>query len=419
VESGSGGTEEAPTRILESDSKGSSGHNAVLYWHSVKYEPALNSSGNSTNHADPSSTSRQATRRETEGIAAGSVSGHIRFWTTSQSPTVRSNSKACLWSVLADPHRTTSTASPVVALLAVPRSPAAGSTTHKCHIAEPLLLAATAQGVITVWDLSSLRPASFGSTKPEPKCIRRVDYSAQLLLGGGVALVGVCQARSNPCRFCEEAQLGKARANDASNGESPLVLDRDTLWLQQCVEVVRTAPVFTADSSSSKVGTKATHSAGAGSPSSTEVVYASLLLTLSSGAVYCVELHTDSCRLLQAAPRNPLHPDSAYSVGTASRKYQVNNDPRVGVVVSYEELRREAALTSGPLTATAAARDGKYSSDTHYFQFVATLIAGDKLKPSCICPFSCAQNPHTGVFCPWSCLRGRQRCTTRLLPAAV
>jgi hypothetical protein len=354
VDGGSGGTEEAPTRILESDSKGSSGHNAVLYWHSVKYEPALNSSGNSTNHADPSSTSRQATRRETEGIAAGRVSGHIRFWTTSQSPTVRSNSKACLWSVLADPHRTTSTAFPVVALLAVPRSPAAGSTTHKCHTAEPLLLAATAQGVITVWDLSSLRPASFGSTKPEPKCIRRVDYSTQLLLGGGVTLVGVCQARSNPCRFCEEALLSKACAGVARNGMGPLELDRDTLWRQQCVEVVRAAP----DSSSSKNGTKATHSAGAGSPSATEVVYASLLLTLSSGAVYSIELHTDSCRMLQAAPRSPLHPDSAYSVGTASRKYQVNNDPRVGVVVSYEELRREAALTSGPLTATAAARDG-------------------------------------------------------------
>jgi hypothetical protein len=379
VDGGSGGTEEAPTRILESDSKGSSGHNVILYWHSVKYESALHSSGGSTNHADSSSTSRQMVRRETEGIAAGSVSGHIRFWTTSQSPTVRSNSKACLWNVLADPHRTTSTASPVVALLAVPRSPAAGSTTHKCHTAEPLLLAATAQGVITVWDLSSLRPASFGSTKPEPKCIRRVDYSAQLLLGGGVTLVGVCQARPSPCRFCEEAQLGKARANDASNGECPLVLDRDTLWRQQCVEVVRAAPAFSTDSSSSKGGTKATHSAGAGSPSATEVVYASLMLTLSSGAVYCVELHTDSCRLLQAAPRNPLHPDSAYSVGTASRKYQVHNDPRVGVVVSYEELRRESALTSGPLTATAAARDGKYSSNTHYYQLFTTLIAGDKL----------------------------------------
>jgi hypothetical protein len=352
VKSDNRGTEEAPTRILESGIKGGSGHNVILYWHSVKYGTSLHTSGTTAHGTGQRPASHGVVRRETEGIAAGSVSGHIRFWATSLSPTVRSNTQAYTWSVLADPHRTTSTASPVVALLAVANGPASVSTTRKGHIAQTLLLAATAQGVITVWDISFLRPTNIGPIEPEPTCIRRIDYAAQLLFGGSVSLVGVCQTRPSLCKFCKESELCKA-SRDADENKGQLLLNWDTLWRQQCVEIVTTVPDVRADTPNSMIDAKAGFRTGAGTSPASEVVCASLLLTLSSGAIYSVELHTDCCRMLKAAPRcRQAH--SANSNATASHEGEISDDPLEGIVVSYENLSREEALALGQKSGTHA-----------------------------------------------------------------
>lgn len=340
---GSGGAEEVPTRILETDSKSGSGNNVVMYWHSVTYESAP------TNRIGKPA----AVCKESEGVVAGSASGHLRYWTTSVSPSARSNSRACLWSVLADPHRTTATASPVVALLAVQRCNRGPTTGNPVQTVDPLLLAATAQGVITLWDLLLLRPATFGSTKPEPKCIRRVDCSAPLLLGGGVTVIGVCLAQTTQCRLgaCGKHHgghdHGAAGESVGDGSRCRSLLDSESEWRQQCVQVV--------NSNGSEQHAKSSSGASPEAP-----VRAALLLTLSSGAVYQIELHSDTCQLVQPASAcdtlaGAIHPDS----GAALKRHLVNNDPREATIVSFEELRREAALTSAAVTAIAAARDGE------------------------------------------------------------
>jgi hypothetical protein len=342
-----GGGEESPARVLETDSRGGSGHNVLLYWHTEKTDaipasahvPTVHSRYPAAVHSGHSSVTSNITsnRKESEGVIAGSVSGYIRFWNTSSSATVRSNSKNFVWNLLADPHRTSVTASPVVALMRV---------TSADLSAAPLLLAATAQGVLTVWDLSDLRPGSFGSMQPEPKCLRRVDFAPQLMSYGGVTLIGACTTQPAICYACLSNKHRSLSSSSSSSG--PKNAHSHSLQSQRNVQVVRCASAAQNAVQAGKKPTNATSSSsGTGSSSALTArgaVLEDIVLTLSTGSVYSADLSRETAELLWTGNGNTTTPQVV--TGEAKKVPAVINDPRLGIVVSYEEIRREGSLNS-------------------------------------------------------------------------
>lgn len=351
-----GGAAEEPDKCLTVDGKGSSGHNIVLFWHDSK----LQTQGN-----------RVAVRTETEGVVAGSVSGYIRFWTTTLSNGASSNTKTCMWNLLADPHRSPLTACPVVSLLIVCSKNKSDSSGHS-----PLLLAATAQGVITLWDLSNMRPASFGSTAPEPSCVRRLEYTNHLMLFNSLTVVGATATEVSFCTFCKTKEDTRDHACNALQLEDRLLLfdTQDT-----AVQVLQNSKSTTGgtlhtyhatnNSSNSRNTKEVNHAAIGGSShhlqqqkfhqqsASQESISTHLLLTLSSGDVAMVDLNTEKVvgcnknRISSTTSAQYTLEGSSTAASTssalaaASRKAAVSqNDPTRATVLSYEAIRRELSF---------------------------------------------------------------------------
>jgi hypothetical protein len=72
-------------------------------------------------------------------------------------------------------------------------------------------------------------------------------------------------------------------------------------------------------------------------------VAVNIILTLSTGSVYRADLTAETAVLLRTGNGSTglvTHPAETKKVAA------VINDPRLGIVVSYEELRREGSLNS-------------------------------------------------------------------------
>jgi hypothetical protein len=175
----------------------------------------------------------QPREKFSEGLLAGSYSGHIRYWVTSSQRPLPAKGVP-LWSVLADTQRAAATAAPVVSLVALPaweeRAIAVGEGTSGSTgtgavtaaeegrprtVHRQLLLSATALGVVSLWDLSVLTPQKFGSTAPEPRCLRRLDLSAKMLIFEHVTLLGVTSAFTyTASKFREDAGYTSGRSDN-------------------------------------------------------------------------------------------------------------------------------------------------------------------------------------------------------------
>lgn len=318
-----GGTAEEPNKSLTVDGKGSSGHNVVLYWHECKVQTHAN----------------KPVVLHSEGIIAGSVSGYIRYWTTTLSNGASSNTKMCMWNLLADPHRSALTACSVVSLLVVYNNHSSSHST-----ASSLLLAATAQGVITLWDLSNMRPASFGSTAPEPSCVRRLEFTNHLLLFHNHTLVGAVFSESSHCHHCKSKNDKARHSCDLHRAWEDRLLLCDA---HATPHVVPSAAAETAGQATSKTGASARGSSA--SPPHTPqqaCIPSPLVLTLSSGDVALVDLNTESMlRQYKNTSSAAAYETSIASTSAInSRKLVAQNDPLKATVVSYEELRREMSL---------------------------------------------------------------------------
>ena len=335
-----------PKHTLVTDHKGSGGHNVVLYWHSVKLVPpsatiattsknAFNGKNNSgrTNVAEK----KQPEQRDMEGIVAGSVTGYLRYWHT------HTTNKSCAWNVMADPHRTALTATAVVSLQAI------HSTNHSTNNHSTLLLAATAQGVITLWDLNDLKAAAFGSIQPEPRCVRRIDYTNQLLLYEGRTLIGVTPTQYTHCRHCLQKKAKQEPENKNSSSTSHICSD----------SIAREAhiQVLTGPDSIHSTTVSSNRNVPGGSNTGAVRVDSPVLLTTSWGGLHSADLNTE--RLLASSAKQR----SASYDRTSSTAYlddetdipisRLRNviDPTKPVVLSYEDFRRELA------TAEQGARD--------------------------------------------------------------
>ena len=359
--------EEVPTRVLEADSKGRSGHNVLLFWHTVKWESTSSSTNRvatststTTTHSHNQNKTPSSTqyKRETEGLIGGSVSGHLRYWSTSSSATTRTTSRNFLWQVLADPHRTAHTASAVVALLPIHSSKHSSnhlskhSSNHSSKHSSPavtLLLAATAQGVLTLWDLSQLRPANFGSTLPEPQCLRRIDYTTQLMLFDKVSLIGVCS--TTPRRGCDSCcDTGK----ECTDNDMYSTIDRSVVSKQSNIQVIT-------NSTETKLAMKNTTYKPSTTIASAVRSSEKLLLTLSTGDIYITDINTET---LQRCHTDGQHTDTSTTTYTSATLYPTTtidtgsrsavdikapvrrNANQLSEGMCYEELRQELALRS-------------------------------------------------------------------------
>jgi len=295
-----------PRQTLTADGKGRGGHNVLLYWHSVKCTPAPPSTGQEKGVGE---------QRHSEGVVAGSVTGFIRYWSSA------SGSKSCTWNVMADPQRTSLTATPVVALQAL-------------HLAEcsrdgaavQLLLAATAQGVVTLWDLSDLRAASFGSVQPEPRCVRRIELTSQLLLYESRTLIGVTPTSYPFCSACS--------AKKRNNAENLRRQNSGTCSDTYCHNIdVLSCSQFCAKRARPSTPTPA--------PSNHQVD-SKVLLTVSQGSVFVLDLNTESV-LLSSANSNGATYESAGAPPQqmSASRLQAGIDPTNPAVLSYEQLRQE------------------------------------------------------------------------------
>eukprot|EP01032_Pedospumella_encystans_P007617 gene7617-9120_t len=328
-----------PKHTLVTDHKGSGGHNVVLYWHSVKFVPPsatiATTSKNTFNGKNNSARAsigekKQPEQRDMEGIVAGSVTGYLRYWHT------HTTNKSCAWNVMADPHRTALTATAVVSLQAIQ------STNHSNnHLT--LLLAATAQGVITLWDLNDLKAASFGSIQPEPRCVRRIDYTNQLLLYEGRTLIGVTPTQYTHCRHCQQKKGKQDPENKNSSGTSHIC--SDSIGSEAHIQVLSGL-----DSSPTSSSNRNSNNAGA------VRVDSSVLLTTSWGGLHSADLNTE--RLLASSPqqRSASYDCSSSAYLDDETEVPISRlrnviDPTKPVVLSYEDFRRELA------TAEQGARD--------------------------------------------------------------
>ena len=350
--------EEVPTRVLEADSKGRSGHNVLLFWHTVKWEGTSSNNNrvatsiHSHNQNKTSSTTQY--KRETEGLIGGSVSGHLRYWATSSSATTRTTSRNFLWQVLADPHRTAHTASAVVALLPIHSSSHLSKhlSNHSSKHSSPavtLLLAATAQGVLTLWDLSQLRPANFGSTLPEPQCLRRIDYTTLLMLFEKVTLIGVCS--TTPRRGCDSCcDTGKECTDNVMHS----TVYTSVVSKQSNIQVITNS---TETKTTMKNTTYKPSTTIASAVRSSEM----LLLTLSTGDIYITDINTET---LQRCHTGGQHTDTSTTTYISATLYPTTtkdtgsrgigdikapvrrNANQLSEGLRYEELRQELALRS-------------------------------------------------------------------------
>jgi hypothetical protein len=90
-----------------------------------------------------------------------------------------------------------------------------------------------------------------------------------------------------------------------------------------------------------------------------------IVITLSTGSVYRADLSTETAELVRTGNGGTRQ---AAVPAEAKKVTAVINDPRLGVVVSYEELRREGSLNS--VTGTT----GKSHPSSFHFTLVITEI---------------------------------------------
>lgn len=247
---------------------------------------------------------------------------------------------------MADPQRTALTATAVMALLALPTacSSRSGST------ASTLLLAATAQGVLTVWDLSDLRPASFGSIQPEPRCLKRIEYTAALLCYDPVTLIGAAIPGPAHCRLCADRRVPSE--GSAADGGSTY----DDECRVPSVQVLSTEATSFSSSQPPYVASSTPAAAAA------QAVLGSVLLTLSTGSVHMADLN--ACIITSSTAHSYSTTYQSGSGGSKAvgggRVLQAVHNPLAPAVLSYEQLRRElaAAAEQGPGADTGTAEYG-------------------------------------------------------------
>ena len=285
----SGGVGEAdPKRVLDAaEGKGSNGHNVVMYWQNSASATSATASGQQKSTTSNGRHNNANVSSISECIVAGSCSGYIRCWGASSN-----SSRNFIWNVKADPLRHDLTAAPVVALCrlyafqthregSADTSIASSSSSSASSCVKALLLAATAQGVITLWDLSLLRPAKFGSIQAEPACLRRVEYTYKLMLRGAITLLGVTAAANN---IDDDASSGTPAEVDDSERHSTKSGSKPHVVRTLPDKVSLLAPLSTAGNGSN--GVKSYSSA----PPLPQTSFGRVLLTISNGDIHIADL---------------------------------------------------------------------------------------------------------------------------------
>ena len=266
-------------------SKERSGHNVVIYWPTGSRTASNNTSTlkhltSSRHNADDVASSSMMGE---DHVVAGSSNGYIRYWNTN-----RCQSKDYSWSVIADPLRSPATASPVVSLL--PLSGRGSGSLQRI-----LLLSATSQGVVVLWDLSNMRSNSFGSTTLTPTSLIRMDYTTQLML------------YEVPCRL-----IGVAASSSHHNPNHS----------SSCCSI-KHSPTNTIDSQ--------------------------LIMTLSNGVIHLVDLSNaiTTTSIIKNASIYSTYDDSHRSSSTLNPtgKSRVKG-PNEPWVLSYEEIQHRQAVAS-------------------------------------------------------------------------